>query len=182
MSEDLADNAISWLRQHESYAPDKPFFMYWASGAVHGPHHIFKEWADKYAGKFDDGWDAYRERVVARQKNTGWIPADAQLTPAPTPCCPQSWDEISEEQRPFQRRLMEVFAGFLEHVDTQVGRILDELDQLGKADNTLVLYIFGDNGSSAEGQKGSISELLAQNNIPSTVEEQQLATLESLGR
>ena len=178
LSEDLADNAISWLRQHESYAPDKPFFMYWASGAVHGPHHIFKEWADKYAGKFDDGWDAYRERVVARQKNTGWIPADAQLTPRADTM--QSWDEISEEQRPFQRRLMEVFAGFLEHVDTQVGRILDELDQLGKADNTLVLYIFGDNGSSAEGQKGSISELLAQNNIPSTVEEQ-LAALESLG-
>ena len=178
LSEDLADNAISWLRQHESYAPDKPFFMYWASGAVHGPHHVFKSWADEYAGKFDDGWDAYRERVFARQKESGWIPSEAQLTRRADTM--QGWDDIPEAQRPFQRRLMEVFAGFLEHVDTQVGRILDELERLGKADNTLVFYIFGDNGSSAEGQKGSISELLAQNNIPSTVEEQ-LSALDALG-
>ena len=178
LSEDLADNAISWLRQHESYAPDKPFFMYWASGAVHGPHHIFSDWADKYAGKFDDGWDAYRERVFAKQKDTGWIPPDAQLTPRADTM--QGWDDVPESQRPFQRRLMEIFAGFLEHVDTQIGRILDELERLGRAENTLVIYIFGDNGSSAEGQKGSISELLAQNNIPNTVDEQ-LDALDALG-
>ena len=178
LSEDLADQAISWLRRHEAFAPDRPFFMYWASGAAHGPHHVFTQWADKYKGRFDDGWDNYRERVFARQKASGWIPAGAELTPRADTM--QGWDDIPEAQRPFQRRLMEVFAGFVEHVDVQVGRILDELDRLGKTDNTIVFYIFGDNGSSAEGQKGSISELLAQNNIPTTVEEQ-LAALDRLG-
>ncbi|RYF97268.1 MAG: arylsulfatase, partial [Caulobacteraceae bacterium] len=178
LSEDLADKAISWLRKHEAFAPDAPFLMYWASGAAHGPHHIFQDWADKYKGKFDDGWDAYRERTFARQKEKGWIPADAQLTPRADTM--QGWDDIPEAQRPFQRRLMEVFAGFLEHVDAQVDRILDELDRLGRAENTMVIYIFGDNGSSAEGQRGSISELLAQNNVPNTVEEQ-MEALEKLG-
>ena len=178
LSKDLADQAISWLRRHEAFAPDRPFFMYWASGAAHGPHHVFTQWADKYRGKFDDGWDNYRERVFARQKASGWIPAGAELTPRADTM--QGWDDIPEAQRPFQRRLMEVFAGFVEHVDVQVGRILDELDRLDKTDNTIVFYIFGDNGSSAEGQKGSISELLAQNGIPTTVEEQ-LAALDRLG-
>lgn len=178
LSEDLADKAISWLRKHEAFAPDAPFLMYWASGAAHGPHHIFQDWADKYKGKFDDGWDAYRERTFARQKEKGWIPADAQLTPRADTM--QGWDDIPEAQWPFQRRLMEVFAGFLEHVDAQVDRILDELDRLGRAENTMVIYIFGDNGSSAEGQRGSISELLAQNNVPNTVEEQ-MEALEKLG-
>lgn len=178
LSEDLADKAITWLRKHEAFAPEAPFFMYWAPGAAHGPHHIFKDWADKYKGRFDDGWDCYRGRVFARQKEKGWIPAEAELTPRADTM--QAWDDVPEAQRPFQRRLMEVFAGFLEHVDVQVGRMLDELDRLGKTENTLVIYIFGDNGSSAEGQKGSISELLAQNNIPNTVEEQ-LAALDKLG-
>ncbi|MFY9917387.1 MAG: arylsulfatase [Mycobacterium sp.] len=178
LSGDLADQAIAWLGRHEAFAPDRPFLMYWAPGAAHGPHHVFREWADKYAGKFDDGWDAYRERVFARQKECGWIPADAELTPRAETM--QAWDDIPEAQRPFQRRLMEIFAGFVEHVDVQVGRILDELDRLAKTENTIVFYIFGDNGSSAEGQKGSISELLAQNNIPVTVGEQ-LAALERLG-
>lgn len=178
LSEDLADKAITWLGKHRSFAPDRPFLMYWAPGAAHGPHHVFPEWADKYAGKFDDGWDAYRERVFARQKERGWIPAGAELTPRADTM--QAWADIPEGQRPFQRRLMEVFAGFLEHVDVQVGRILDELDRLAERENTLIFYVFGDNGSSAEGQKGSISELLAQNNIPVTVEEQ-LTALEALG-
>lgn len=178
LSEDLADKAIQWLRRHEAYAPDAPFLLYWAPGAAHGPHHIFSEWADRYKGRFDDGWDAYRERVFQRQKAKGWIPADAQLTPRADSM--QGWDEIPESERPFQRRLMEVFAGFLEHVDAQVGRLLDELQRLHKQDNTLVLYIFGDNGSSAEGQHGSISELLAQNGIPNAVADQ-LAALETLG-
>lgn len=178
LSEDLADKAISWLRKHEAYSPDIPFLMYWAPGAAHGPHHVFKEWADKYKGAFDDGWDAYRERVFDRQKRKGWIPSDAELTPRADTM--QAWDDIPEAERPFQRRLMEVFAGFLEHVDAQVGRLLDELDRLQRSDNTIVMYIVGDNGSSAEGQRGSISELLAQNNIPSTVDEQ-LKALEALG-
>jgi arylsulfatase len=178
LSEDLADDAIHWLHNHTALEPDKPFFMYWASGSVHGPHHIMKEWADKYTGKFDDGWDAYRERVFHRAKEQGWIPQEAQLTPRDPRLA--AWDDIPQHQRPFQRRLMEVAAGFAEHVDVQVGRLIDEVEQLGYGDNTLIFYIWGDNGSSGEGQNGTISELISQNNIPSTVE-QHITALEELG-
>ena len=178
LSEDLADKAIGWLRKHEAYTPDKPFLMYWATGAGHGPHHIFKEWADKYKDKFDTGWDELRERTFRRQKELGWIPANTQLTPRDKTMA--SWDSIPASERAFQTRLMEIFAGFTEHADVQAGRVINELDRLGVRDNTLVFYIFGDNGSSAEGQRGSISELLAQNGIPNTVE-QQLAALDKLG-
>jgi arylsulfatase A-like enzyme len=178
LSEDLADDAIGWLRRHRALDADRPFFMYWASGCLHGPHHIMKEWADRYAGKFDDGWDAYRERVYERAKDQGWIPQDAELTDR-DPTMP-AWDDIPEEEKPFQRRLMEVAAGFAEHCDVQVGRLLDELDDLGYRDNTLVVYIWGDNGSSGEGQNGTISELLAQNGIPTTTA-MHIAALEDLG-
>ncbi|TWI03843.1 arylsulfatase [Luteimonas cucumeris] len=178
LSEDLADDAMRWLRNHKGCQPDKPFFMYWASGAIHGPHHVHKQWADKYKGKFDDGWDAYRERVFHRAKEKGWIPQNAQLTPRHDTL--SSWDSIPEDERPFQRRLMEVAAGYAEHVDVQVGRLIDEIDRLGYGENTLVFYIWGDNGSSAEGQNGTISELLAQNGIQTTVREH-IDALEELG-
>lgn len=178
LSEDLADDAIGWLRNHKALQPEKPFYMYWASGAVHGPHHVHKEWAEKYRGKFDDGWDAYRERVFTRAKQQGWIPANAQLTPRHEKMV--SWDSIPDKEKPFQCRLMEVAAGYAEHVDFQVGRIVDEIDALGYGENTLIFYIWGDNGSSAEGQNGTISELLAQNGIPTTIE-QHLQALEELG-
>jgi len=178
LSEDLADDAILWLQQHKAFVADKPFFMYWASGAIHGPHHIMKEWVDKYKGKFDDGWDKYRERVFKRAKEKGWIPQNAQLTGRPDSLA--SWDSIPEDEKPFQRRLMEVAAGFTEHVDAQVGRLVDEIDRLGYGDNTIVMYIWGDNGSSAEGQDGTISELLAQNGIPSTTK-QHIAAMNALG-
>ncbi|MFM8408964.1 MAG: arylsulfatase, partial [Alphaproteobacteria bacterium] len=178
LSEDLADQAITWLRRHRSYSPDKPFFVYWAPGASHGPHHVFAEWADRYSGKFDDGWDALRERTFRKQKEIGWIPADAKLTPRADSMA--SWESIPEAERPFQRRLMEIFAGFTEHVDAQAGRILDELERLGVRNDTIVFYVVGDNGASAEGQRGSISELLAQNGIPTTIE-QQLAALDRIG-
>jgi len=178
LSEDLAQHGIDWLRRHQAFAPDKPFFMYWAPGAGHGPHQIFKEWADKYKGKFDTGWDVYRERVFARQKQLGWIPANTKLTPRAANM--PSWDSIPEAQRPFQSRLMEIYAGFVEHVDVQAGRVIDELTRLGIRDNTIVIYIVGDNGASAEGQNGTISELLAQNGIPNTVE-QQIAALDKIG-
>lgn len=178
LSEDLADDAIGWLRRHKAFNADKPFFMYWASGCLHGPHHIMKEWSDKYAGKFDDGWDAYRERVFARAKESGWIPQDCVLTERDETLA--SWDSIPEDEKPFQRRLMEVAAGYAEHVDVQVGRIADELDELGYGDNTLFFYIWGDNGSSGEGQNGTIAELLAQNGIPTTVR-QHIDALDELG-
>jgi arylsulfatase A-like enzyme len=160
LTEDLADKAIRWMRQQHALAPNKPFLMYWALGAVHGPHHVAKQWADKYKGKFDDGWDAMRERIFARQKKIGYIPADTKLTPRPESMA--AWNDIPEKEKPFQRRLMEVFAGFCEHTDTQVGRLIDELEQLGIRKNSLIFYIWGDNGSSAEGQNGTISEFLAQ--------------------
>ena len=178
LSEDLADDAIGWLRRHKAFQADKPFYMYWASGAIHGPHQVAKEWADKYKGKFDDGWDAYRERVFGRAKEKGWIPADAKLTPR-DPTMP-GWDSIPEDEKPFQRRLMEVAAGFAEHVDAQVGRLIDEVEALGYGENTLIFYVWGDNGSSSEGQNGTISELLAQNGIPSTTK-QHIAALDALG-
>jgi arylsulfatase len=178
LSEDMADQAIGWMRKHRAFAPDKPFFMYWAPGAGHGPHHVAKAWADKYKGQFDAGWDRLREQTFERQKALGWIPVDTKLTPRAESM--PGWDSIPEAERPFQLRLMEVFAGFVEHVDVQAGKVIDELERLGIRDNTLVIYIFGDNGSSAEGQQGSISELLAQNQIPNTIA-QQLAALEQLG-
>jgi len=178
LSEDLADDAVHWLHQHKGLAPDKPFFMYWASGASHGPHQVPKEWADKYKGKFDDGWDKYRERVFKRSKQMGWIPQDAELTPRPATL--PSWDSIPADEKPFQRRLMEVYAGFTEHVDAQIGRIVDEIDSLGYGENTLIFYIWGDNGASAEGQNGTISELLAQNGIPSTAKDH-IKALDALG-
>jgi arylsulfatase A-like enzyme len=178
LSEDLADDAIVWLRQHKALAPDKPFFMYWASGASHGPHQVPRAWADQYKGKFDDGWDKYRERAFQRVQQLGWIPPSAKLTPRPANLA--SWDSIPDNEKPFQRRLMEVFAGFTEHVDAQVGRMVDEIDRLGYGDNTLILYIWSDNGASAEGQEGTISELLAQNGIPTTTA-QQIKALDGLG-
>ncbi len=178
LTEDIAEDAIRWLREQQAFSPDKPFFMYWATGCAHGPHHIMKEWADKYKGKFDDGWDKYRERAFARQKQLGWIPQNAQLTPRPATLT--SWDSIPENEKPFQRRLMEIFAGFTEHADYNAGRIIDEIEQQGKLDNTLIFYIWGDNGSSAEGQNGTISELLAQNGIPSTID-QHIKALNELG-
>ncbi|OKH71390.1 arylsulfatase [Mycobacterium sp. SWH-M5] len=178
LSEDLADDAIGWLRRHKAFNADNPFFMYWASGCLHGPHHIMKEWADKYAGKFDDGWDAYRQRVFERAKAKGWIPQDCELTERDPQLA--AWDDIPDDEKPFQRRLMEVAAGYAEHVDVQVGRIADELDSLGYADNTLFFYIWGDNGSSGEGQNGTIAELLAQNGIPTTVR-QHIDALDALG-
>lgn len=178
LSEDMADQAIDWMRKHRAFAPDKPFFMYWAPGAGHGPHHVAKAWADKYKGQFDAGWDQLREQTFERQKALGWIPADTKLTPRAGSM--PGWESIPEAERPFQLRLMEVFAGFVEHVDVQAGKVIDELERLGIRDNTLVIYIFGDNGSSAEGQQGSISELLAQNQIPNTIA-QQLAALDRLG-
>ncbi len=178
LNDDLADQTIHWLHEHKAFDPDKPFFIYYATGAVHGPFHVPQQWTDKYRGKFDDGWDAYRQRVFNRQKQMGWLPQSAQLTPRdPTM---DSWDSIPDSEKPFQRRLMELFAGFGEQTDYDIGRVVDEIDKIGYRDNTLIMYIWGDNGSSSEGQSGSISELLVQNGIPSTPA-QHIAALNSLG-
>ncbi len=140
LTEDMADKAITWMRRHLAVNPDRPFLMYWAPGAVHGPHHVASEWADKYKGQFDDGWDAYQQRTFERQKAMGWIPADTKLAPRPEGI--PAWEDVPEEEKAFQARLMEVFAGFLEHTDVQVGKVIDELDARGIRDNTIVIYIF----------------------------------------
>jgi arylsulfatase A-like enzyme len=147
--DDMTDKAMKWVAQQKALTPDKPFFIYFAPGATHAPHHVPKEWADKYKGKFDRGWDALREETIARQKKLGVIPADCQLTARPKEI--PSWDEMPEAFKPVLRREMEVYAGFLEYTDHHVGRLVDGLDKLGILDNTLIYYIIGDNGASAEG-------------------------------
>ena len=178
LTDDLAEKGIIWLKKHRAFTPDKPFFMYWAPGGVHGPLHVNAEWADKYKGKFDQGWDKLREEIFARQKALGWIPADTELTPRDKTMT--AWTDIPESERAFQTRLMELYAGFVEHTDAQVGKLVDFLDETGQRDNTIIFYVWGDNGSSAEGQNGSISELLAQNQIPNTIG-QQIKALDELG-
>ncbi len=169
LTEDMSDKAITWMRRHRALNPDRPFLVYWTPGAVHGPHHVASEWADNYKGKFSDGWDAYQQRIFERQREMGWIPADAELSPRPEGI--PAWNDIPADERAFQERLMEVYAGFLEHTDVQVGKLIDELETQGIRDNTLVMYIVSDNGASAEGMQGSVAELNAQNGIPTTVAE-----------
>ena len=178
LTEDLADDAIKWLREQKAYAPDKPFLMYWATGAAHGPHQVPKEWADKYKGKFDNGWDEYRKRVFKSAKAKGWIPENTQLTPRPKSMA--SWESIPESEKPFQRRLMEVFAGFAENADYHAGRVIDQIEAMGELDNTLIFYIWGDNGSSSEGLYGTISEQLAQNAISTKISDH-IKALDELG-
>ena len=157
-SEDLANKAIKWTRQQKALMPDKPFFTYFAPGACHAPHHVPKAWADKYKGKFDGGWDALRDEIFARQKQLGVIPESAELTPRPAEL--PAWDETPEEMRPIFARQMEVYAGFLEHIDHQVGRLVDALADLDVLDDTLIYYIIGDNGASAEGTlNGAFNEI-----------------------
>jgi arylsulfatase A-like enzyme len=156
---DMTDKAIRWVRQQKSLTGDKPFFVYFAPGATHAPHHVPSEWADKYEGEFDDGWDALREKIFGRQKELGVVPPDAQLTPRHEEI--PAWDEMPEELKPVLRRQMEVYAGFLEYTDHHVGRLLDALEDLEVLDDTLVYYIIGDNGASAEGTlNGTFNEMI----------------------
>jgi arylsulfatase len=158
-SEDMTNKAIKWIRQQKSLMPDKPFFTYFAPGATHAPHHVPREWADKYKGKFDQGWDKLREETFARQKKLGVIPQDCQLTRR-HPEIP-AWDTISADMRPVLAREMEVYAGFLEHTDHQVGRLINALEDLGILDDTLIFVIIGDNGASAEGSlQGTYNEMV----------------------
>ncbi len=167
-TEDMADKAINWVRQQKALMPDKPFFMYFAPGATHAPHHVPKEWSDKYKGKFDQGWDILREETFARQKQLGVIPPEAELTKrhAGIP----AWDEIPAPLRPILARQMEVYAGFLEHTDYHVGRLIDALEDLEVFDDTLIYYITGDNGASAEGNlQGALNEMISMNTTEATM-------------
>jgi len=159
-------------------APEKPFFLYYATGAGHAPHHVPREWADRYAGRFDDGWDAYRARTFARQKELGILPTHAEL-PTRDPDVPE-WASLSAEERRLYARFMEVYAGFVSFTDHHFGRILDMLEEIGELDNTIVMVI-SDNGASAEGgPQGSVNEMLFFNNVPESLEDN-LAKIDSLG-
>ncbi|NKS16624.1 sulfatase-like hydrolase/transferase [Rhodococcus hoagii] len=164
LTEDLADKAIAWVRQQKVLTPDKPFFLYFAPGATHAPHHVPQQWAQRYRGRFDDGWDVLRERIFARQKELGVVPADAELTRRHDAI--PAWDEMDERLLPVLRRQMENYAGFLEHTDHQVGRVVEEIDRIGALDDTLVFYVIGDNGASAEGTlQGTSNELISLNGM-----------------
>jgi arylsulfatase A-like enzyme len=178
VSEDLADQAISMILDAHVNAPDKPFFMYYSTGAGHAPHHVAKEWADRYQGQFDDGWDAYRDRVFARQKELGIIPAHTRL-PDRDPDVPP-WDSLSSDQRRLYSRMMEVYAGFVSFTDHHFGRILDTLEQIGELENTIVM-ILSDNGASSEGgPEGSTNEMMFFNNVAEDLEAS-LARIDELG-
>jgi arylsulfatase A-like enzyme len=178
LTPDLVDKAISFIADSKQLAPDKPFFLYFATGADHAPHQVPKEWADKYKGKFDDGWDAFRERVFARQKELGVIPKNAALSRHDPDV--QDWNALSPDERKLYVRMMEVFAGFLEHTDHHIGRLIAFLEQMGELDNTLIMLI-SDNGASAEGgPHGSVNENKFFNNVPDDLQ-QNLDALDDLG-
>jgi arylsulfatase len=178
LTEDLADKAIEFIADAKQIAPNKPFYLHFCTGAMHAPHHVSKEWADRYSGQFDDGWDAYRERVFARQKELGIMPADAELS-RHDPDVPD-WESLSPDARRLAARMMEVFAGFLSHTDQQLGRVLDFLKQTGQFDNTLIMVV-SDNGASPEGgPTGTTNELQFFNNAPETLEEG-LRAIDELG-
>jgi arylsulfatase len=161
---DMTDKAIGWIGQQRALMPDKPFFVYFAPGATHAPHHVPKEWADKYKGKFDGGWDKLREETIARQKALGVIPPDCRLTARHKEI--PAWDAMPDDLKPVLRRQMEVYAGFLEYTDHHIGRLLDSLKQVGAFDDTLVYYIVGDNGASAEGTlNGTYNEMINFNGM-----------------
>jgi arylsulfatase len=158
LSEGMADKAIEWIGRQKAAAPDRPFFVYWAPGAAHAPHHVAAAWADRYKGKFDHGWDKQRELTFEAQKRLGVIPSDTTLTPRPDSI--PTWDSCTADEKRLYARMQEVYAGFLEHCDVQAGRVIDALEAMGIRDNTLIIYVVGDNGPSAEGtMTGTLSSM-----------------------
>jgi arylsulfatase A-like enzyme len=165
-TEDMTDRAIGWIRQQKALMGDKPFFVYYAPGATHAPHQVPEEWSARYKGRFDQGWDVLREETLARQKELGVVPPEAELTARPAEI--PAWDDVDDDLKPVLARQMEVYAGFLEHTDHHVGRLIDALDDLGILEDTLVYYIVGDNGASAEGTpNGCFNELVVLNGAAS---------------
>jgi arylsulfatase len=160
-TEAIAERAISWIGQQNAVAPEKPFFVYFAPGACHSPHHVHKEWADKYKGKFDHGWDRQRELTLENQKKLGLVPENTKLTPRPESI--PSWESRSADEKRLYARMQEVFAGYLEHADAQVGKVVDAIERMGLRDNTLIIYVVGDNGPSGEGSlTGTLNNMKTQ--------------------
>jgi arylsulfatase A-like enzyme len=179
LTEDLADHSIAWLRAQHSVTPDKPFFMYFATGGIHAPVQVPQEWAARYRGKFEQGWDKLREEIFARQKKLGVIPANTQLTSRPEGL--PAWDSLTADQKKLSSRLMENYAAFLAHTDAQVGRLVQALKDNGEFENTLFIYIVGDNGASAEGGiEGSLNYMGTLQGLPEP-EAGKLARIKTIG-
>jgi arylsulfatase len=175
----MTDQAIFWMRSVKTLAPDKPFFMYFAPGALHAPHHVPKEWIAKYKGQFDEGWDKLREQTLAREIKLGVVPAGTKL--APKPDFIKDWDKLSTDEKRLFARQMEVFAGFGEYTDHEIGRLMQSIRDMGQLDNTLVIYIVGDNGASAEGgMNGVFNEMTYFNGVPEPLQIQ-LQHIDELG-
>jgi len=165
---DMTDQAIKWVQAEKSLTPDKPFFVYFAPGATHAPHHVPKEWIAKYKGKFDQGWDKLREETLARQKKLGVVPPDTKLAPKPNAI--KDWDKLSPDEKRLFARQMEIYAAFGEYADFEVGRLIDAIDSMGQLDNTLVFYIPGDNGASADGgMSGLFNEMAFFNKVDENI-------------
>ena len=178
LTEDLVDHAIEFIADSRQVAPDKPFFMYFCTGAMHAPHHVPREWADKYKGQFDGGWDAYRVKVYEQQLRLGLLPPGTKLSERDPDVA--AWDSLGGDEKRLYARMMEVFAGFLEHTDHHIGRLISFLEQLGQLDDTLIMVV-SDNGASAEGgPHGSVNENLFFNNVPETLEDN-LKAIDDLG-
>ncbi len=175
----MGDRAIEWLHGVRAQDAEKPFFLYFSTGCSHAPHHVSQGWAEKYKGKFDQGWDKLREETFARQKELGVVPADAELTPRDDAF--PAWDSVPDRLKAFYARQMEVYAGFSENADHNVGRVIDAIEELGELDDTVIIWIWGDNGASMEGTvTGSFNEMTMQNGIPLT-DEMQLQLAERFG-
>jgi arylsulfatase len=177
--DDITDKSVEWLHAVRAQDPEKPWFVYYSTGATHAPHHVAKAWADKYKGQFDEGWDVYREKTLERQKKLGIVPSDAELTERPAAY--PAWDSLSDVEQRLYARQMEVFAGYSENADWNVGRMLDAVEEMGELDNTLVIYVWGDNGASMEGTvTGSFNETTFFNGLVLDAEEQ-FAMIEKYG-
>ncbi|QFT67877.1 Arylsulfatase [Labrenzia sp. THAF35] len=176
---DLVDDAIAWLDRQNSIAPDKPFFLYFAPGAVHAPLHVSKDWIEKFSGKFDQGWDAVREQTLSKQKDMGLVPANTELTPRPDEIA--AWDSLDADAQTLFSRHQEVFAGFLAQTDHEIGRLIEKVRSTPEGDNTLIILVAGDNGPSAEGSvTGTLNNMMTQNGIPDTVDAQ-LPEIDEIG-
>ena len=179
LPDDLTDQAARWLHTVRAQDQTKPWFIYYSTGCAHAPHQVTKDWSEQYRGKFDGGWDALREETFERQKKLGVIPPDTELTERPDAL--PAWDSLSESERKLYTRQMEIYAGYLENADWNVGRLLDAIEEMGELEHTLVIYIFGDNGASMEGTiTGTFNELTMQNGIALSPE-QQLSLIENYG-
>jgi arylsulfatase A-like enzyme len=163
LDKDLADRAIDWIRMQKASAPQRPFLAYYATGTAHALHHAPKEWIAKFKGKFNQGWDMVREETLARQKQLGVVPAETQLTARPKEL--PAWDSLSVDQKRLYARMAEVYAGALAHADYNIGRVIDAINEMGELDNTLIIYIMGDNGCSGEGSlQGTTNEIAVNAN------------------